>query len=98
MQRSYAAPGARASRRRRGFDSLEEAADAVQALLLRQRRAANYWMSGHRRLQRIGKEARRAAGLFLEFNGLPRAVAAHTELALELCADCGGRDAEAGRN
>ena len=79
------------------FDSLEEAADAVQALLLHGVSVARCELLDATAIDAFNAFSKRneesCPSLFLEFNGpTSEAVAAHTELALELCADCGGRD------
>ena len=79
------------------FDSLEEAADAVQALLLHGVSVARCELLDATAIDAFNALSKRneesCPSLFLEFNGpTSEAVAAHTELALELCADCGGRD------
>lgn len=79
------------------FDSLEAAADAVQALLLHGVSVARCELLDATAIDAFNAYSKQSQescpSLFLEFNGpSSEAVAAHTELALELCEEYGGRD------
>lgn len=79
------------------FDSLEAAADAVQALLLHGVSVARCELLDATAIDAFNAYSKQSQescpSLFLEFNGpSSEAVAAHTELALELCVEYGGRD------